>query len=71
LRDKPFRNFARCKHCGKAKNQHRAFTLECPAGKRSPSGYLRFSVQRFLEMRGGQPTESSPADVDDRPPKTD
>jgi len=57
-------------HCGHAKNQHRAVTLECPKGKRSPTGYLRFSAERFLET-GDQKTETSLSDVDVIPPKTD
>jgi hypothetical protein len=50
MRDKAFQMVARCARCGRGKNQHRASTLECPKGKRTPSGYSRFSHERFLEM---------------------
>jgi hypothetical protein len=42
-----FRIMARCVRCGRSKNQHRAFTLECPKGKRTPRGYTAFATERF------------------------
>ena len=52
MREKPFPTFVpRCVHCGRAKNQHRARTLECPEGPRTPTGYLRFAVERFVEAK--------------------
>jgi hypothetical protein len=51
LSDQPFQIIAKCKHCGRAKNQHRAVTLECPKGKRTPRGYLGFATKRFAEAR--------------------
>jgi len=45
--DKELRFVARCAHCGKAKNVHRAFTLDCPTGKRTPTGYTTFGPQCF------------------------
>jgi hypothetical protein len=49
MHDKPFRFVPKCALCGRAKNQHRAVSLECPAGKRTPIGYVEFGSQRFRE----------------------
>jgi len=48
IQDKPLRFVPKCRRCGRAKNQHRAGTLECPIGTRAPIGYLGFASQRFL-----------------------
>jgi hypothetical protein len=48
LQDTPFRIVVRCLRCGRGKNQHRAVSLQCPQGKRTPIGYTQFSVERFL-----------------------
>jgi hypothetical protein len=45
--------------CGRAKNQHRASTLECPKGRRTPTGYVRFSAERFLEADQVSPVDDS------------
>ena len=65
MRDKAFHIVARCARCGRAKNHHRASTLECPEGKRTRSGYLRFSDERFLEASREQQTGTALADVED------
>jgi hypothetical protein len=46
-KDKPLHWIARCAHCGKAKNQHRAGTLKCPKGKRTSIGYVSFGPRTF------------------------
>jgi hypothetical protein len=51
VQERPFLFIAKCIHCGKAKNMHRAITLDCPKGKRTPIGYSTF----------GPETESSEA----------
>jgi hypothetical protein len=65
--DKPFRSVIRCAHCGRAKNQHRAGTLECPRGKRTPSGYMQFGSERFelAATKGGaaKPKDRSGHDI--------
>ena len=48
LNDKEFRLVVKCLRCGRAKNQHRAFSLECPKGKRTRSGYTEFAAARFM-----------------------
>jgi hypothetical protein len=48
LQDTPFRIVVRCLRCGRGKNQHRAVSLQCPQGKRTPIGYTHFAVERFL-----------------------
>ena len=45
--DRALRVVPKCLHCGKAKNQHRAFSGECPVGKRTPTGYAAYAAQRF------------------------
>ena len=45
--DKALRVVPKCLHCGKAKNQHRAVSAECPIGKRTPTGYAAYAAQRF------------------------
>ena len=47
MQDKELRFITKCVRCGKAKNQHRAFTLECPKGKRTPIGYRRHGPETF------------------------
>jgi hypothetical protein len=47
--DMPLKNLPKCAHCGRAKNQHRARTLECPEGKRTPTGYSSYKTDRFKE----------------------
>lgn len=49
MQDKPFVVIPRCSVCGRAKNQHKASTLECPQGKRTPVGYASYSTERFAE----------------------
>lgn len=56
--DKALRFAPKCLHCGKAKNQHRAFTAECPIGKRTPTGYAGYGSQRFANA--GAPSAASP-----------
>ena len=51
MRDKELRFVAKCVHCGKAKNMHRAVTLDCPGGKRTPTGYRRFGPHTFTPHR--------------------
>jgi hypothetical protein len=46
--EKPLRFVAKCRRCGRAKNQHRAFSLECPIGKRAVTGYQSFSLEKFV-----------------------
>ena len=53
--DKALRFVARCAHCGKAKNVHRAFTLDCPTGKRTPTGYTTFGPQCFTPAEEPSP----------------
>ncbi len=45
--DKPFVIAPRCAICNHTKNHHRAFTLECPRGKRTLTGYTAFGPERF------------------------
>jgi hypothetical protein len=47
LQDKRLKFIERCARCGKAKNQHRAETLQCPQGKRTPTGYRKFGPEKF------------------------
>jgi hypothetical protein len=47
MQDKTLRHVDKCVHCGKAKNMHRAFTLDCPKGKRTKIGYSTFGPERF------------------------
>ncbi len=47
MQDKSFRFVAKCIHCGKAKNMHRAFTLDCPKGKRTRIGYSTFGPETY------------------------
>jgi hypothetical protein len=47
MQDKTLRHVDKCVHCGKAKNMHRAFTLDCPKGKRTPIGYSAFGPEQF------------------------
>ena len=47
MKDQPFRFVVKCAQCGRAKNQHRAVSLECPKGRRTPIGYVEFGPQRF------------------------
>lgn len=58
MSDKALRFVARCVHCGKAKNMHRAFTLDCPTGKRTPTGYTTFGPHQFTPA--GDPRRGSP-----------
>lgn len=55
---KPIRLIARCAHCGRAKNQHRAGSLECPKGKRTATGYAEFGAVRF-ERTDSRPVQRS------------
>jgi hypothetical protein len=48
LKDKEFQPAVKCLRCGRAKNHHRAFTLECPKGKRTSRGYTEFAAERFM-----------------------
>jgi hypothetical protein len=50
-KDKPLRWSPRCARCGRSKNQHRAGTLECPKGKRGPSGYEKHGPEKFEETK--------------------
>ncbi len=47
MQDKKLRHVDKCVHCGKAKNMHRAFTLDCPKGKRTRIGYATFGPEQF------------------------
>jgi hypothetical protein len=47
MQDKKLRFVVKCVHCGKGKNMHRAFSLDCPTGKRTRTGYTTFGPQRF------------------------
>jgi len=47
MQDKQLLFVIKCIHCGKAKNMHRAFTLDCPKGKRTPIGYATFGPEQF------------------------
>jgi hypothetical protein len=58
MREKTLRFVAKCSHCGKAKNMHRAFTLDCPTGKRTRIGYTTFGPQQFT------PAEETPTEAD-------
>lgn len=58
LKHKPIRLIARCAHCGRAKNQHRAGSLECPKGKRTATGYAEFGAVRF-ERTDSRPVQHS------------
>ena len=51
MQDKPLRSVAKCATCGKAKNQHRAFSLDCPNGRRTPTGYSSFGPDTFVDLR--------------------
>jgi hypothetical protein len=53
VQEKALRFVAKCIHCGKAKNMHRAFTLDCPKGKRTPIGYSSFGPETY-EAEGGE-----------------
>jgi hypothetical protein len=55
--DKELQFIARCLRCGKAKNVHRASTLDCPRGKRTPVGYAAFGPEQFSPV-GGEATEA-------------
>ena len=55
MREKALRFVVKCIHCGKAKNMHRAFTLDCPTGKRTRTGYTTFGPEQFT------PAEETPA----------
>ena len=57
MQDSAFQFIVRCQRCGRAKNQHRAFSLECPIGKRTLRGYTKFSPDRFAGP--GMPLGSS------------
>jgi hypothetical protein len=58
MREQALRFVAKCSHCGKAKNMHRAFTLDCPTGKRTRTGYTTFGPHQFT------PEEETPAEAD-------
>ncbi len=59
--DKPLETMDVCVRCGRAKNQHRAFTSECPQGRRTPTGYRSFSLQKLLVARDAHdPREHEP-----------
>jgi hypothetical protein len=69
LGDKALRSVEKCKHCGRAKNMHRAGTLDCPRGKRTPIGYSTFgptcftpqrSVEKAKKEDAGHPAEPDP-----------
>ena len=55
MHDKPLRFVAKCIHCGKAKNMHRAVTLDCPQGKRTPRGYATFGPETYEPEQGAKP----------------
>ena len=55
MKDKALRFVARCVHCGRAKNMHRAFTLDCPNGKRTRIGYSTFGPETYA------PADSEPS----------
>ena len=59
MREQALRFVAKCSHCGKAKNMHRAFTLDCPTGKRTRTGYTTFGPHQFTPEE-----EESPAEAD-------
>ena len=56
--EKALRFVVKCRHCGKAKNMHRAFSLDCPTGKRTRIGYTTFGPHQFT------PEEEMPAEAD-------
>ena len=66
MREKTLRFVAKCSHCGKAKNMHRAFTLDCPTGKRTRTGYTTFGPHQFTPEDPHQftPEEKTPAEAD-------
>lgn len=41
----------RCKNCNKERGDHKAKTLECPAGPRTRIGYLRYTPDQFFEAK--------------------
>jgi hypothetical protein len=59
--DRKLRFVGKCVHCGKAKNMHRAFTLDCPNGKRTPIGYKTFGPQQFTPEDGEDGAAGVPA----------
>ncbi len=59
MQDMKLRYVARCVHCGKAKNMHRAFTLDCPKGERTRIGYSTFGPEQF------KPEDSGPVEATD------
>ncbi len=61
MQDNALRFVAKCIHCGKAKNMHRAFTLDCPKGKRTPIGYSTFGPETYqAEADGPSDTAGEP-----------
>ena len=65
--DKALRYVAKCMHCGKAKNMHRAFSLDCPTGKRTRIGYTTFGPGTFTPAPDPA-TGSGPAPAFSSPP---
>jgi hypothetical protein len=63
MNDKPFRFVPKCALCSRAKNQHRAVSLECPTGKRTPIGYVEFGPRCFREA--ASTADSSPLIIED------
>ena len=64
--DLQLRFIEKCIHCGKAKNMHRASTMDCPNGKRTRTGYTTFGPTQFTSANresAGQP----PSDMQDLP----
>jgi hypothetical protein len=51
IKDKPLMWFAKCAKCGKAKNQHRSGTLECPKGKKTPTGYKEYTGEYYEDIK--------------------
>jgi hypothetical protein len=69
MQDKTLRHVDKCVHCGRAKNMHRAYTLDCPNGKRTPIGYSSFGPQQFTPAAGHDTAgdDASPAEPADTP----
>jgi len=57
MQEKKLRFVTRCIHCGKAKNMHRAITLDCPNGKRTRIGYTTFGPDQFEPDAEAPPSE--------------
>lgn len=56
MTDKPLRWVPKCINCGKAKNQHQGGTFRCPEGKRTDTGYMKYSNNTYTDMSGKEVT---------------